>query len=132
MIVVKSDRPGPLAKWVVVASELDAEEESAEGSVLVGCEYDSAMVDPEDATVGEKACSEIPLVLSDPIFSETSTCSISKPPLSSYTGGGVSDATEAPVALGELAGCGAVSASKLSLPLPMSSVMAMRALGGTR
>merc|ERR1712194_909120 len=55
-------------------------------------------------------------------FSKTSTCSTSKPPSWSYAGGGVPDSTEAPVALGVLAGCGAV-------PAPLTVTSDVRALG---
>eukprot|EP00964_Phaeocystis_antarctica_P044742 scaffold25721_cov63-Phaeocystis_antarctica.AAC.7 len=48
LTVVKSDRPGALEEWVVVTSEPAAEEESADRSVLVGCEEESRVVDPED------------------------------------------------------------------------------------
>ena len=57
------------------------------------------------------------------VFSKTSTCSISKPPSWSYAGGGMSDSTEAPVALCVLAGCGAVTA-------PLTVTSDMRAMGG--
>ena len=59
------------------------------------------------------------------VFSKTSTCSISNARSWSYAGGagGVSDSTEAPVALCVLAGCGAVTA-------PLTVTSDMRAMGG--